>query len=60
MPAKHHRSVRKSRARKSSKPKSREACAKRNMLWVKKHMSKSAKGKKIVVRGSCRKSPRRM
>jgi hypothetical protein len=41
--------------KKSRSPKSRSSCAKRNMKWVASHKSKSAKGKKINVRGSCRK-----
>jgi len=36
-------------------PKSKRSCKKRNMGWVDGHMSKTSKGKKIRVRGSCRK-----
>ena len=46
----------KSRSKKSkSKPKSKKSCDKANMTWVARHKSKTAKGKKIMVRGSCRK-----
>ena len=46
----------KSRSKKSkSKPKSKKSCDKANMTWVAQHKSKTAKGKKIMVRGSCRK-----
>jgi len=38
-----------------SNPKSRKACSIRKMKWVARHKSKSAKGKSIKVRGSCRK-----
>ena len=40
---------------KESKPKSKKSCDKENMTWVARHKSKTAKGKKIMVRGSCRK-----
>ena len=47
-------------SRKSNNPLSKKACNNRSMIWVKKHSSKSAKGsKKHMVRGSCRRSPRR-
>ena len=53
------RSSSKSRSRSSSpkraNPKSKKACANASMEWVKGHPSKSAKGKKIHVKGSCRK-----
>jgi len=39
-------------------PKSRASCAKRHMRWSKAHASKSAKGKRIHVRGSCRRKSR--
>ena len=45
----------KSRSRSRSNPKSKKACDNAKMNWVKKHKSKSAKGKKITVRGSCKK-----
>ena len=47
------------RRRKRSNPKSVKSCKKANMIWVGKHKSKSAKGKKIMVRGSCKKSPKK-
>ena len=36
------------------RPKSKSACKNRSMTWVKRHKSKSH-GKKVMVRGSCRK-----
>jgi hypothetical protein len=36
-------------------PKSRKSCAKRNMKWVDAHKSHDAKGKRIMVKGACRK-----
>ena len=41
---------------KRNSPHSKKACSNRGMSWVKKHMSEDAKGHKIVVKGSCRKS----
>ena len=40
---------------KRSNPKKRKSCKKANMIWVGKHKSKSSKGKRISVRGSCKK-----
>lgn len=60
MPAKNRSNAKKSNSRKSNNPLSKKACSNRSMIWVKKHASKSAKGsKKHMVRGSCRRSPKR-
>jgi hypothetical protein len=40
---------------KLNRPKSKKSCSKRNMSWVASHKSKDANGKKIKVKGSCRK-----
>jgi hypothetical protein len=40
------------------RPKSKSACKNRSMTWVKRHKSKSH-GKKVMVRGSCRKKSNR-
>jgi hypothetical protein len=40
-------------------PKSPRACRARNMVVVKKHMSKTKSGKQVTVRTSCRRHPRR-
>ncbi len=50
-----NRSVLGKKSRSRSNPKSKKECGRAHMKWISRHKSKSAKGKKIMVRGSCRK-----